>query len=193
MLPYADTSKIRVTQPYGILDNQYKAGKHPGIDLVSDNDKTIVPIKRGIVIRSKKFGKWGNYIVVHQEDDLFCVYAHLSKRYVKTGERVGIGQRIGIEGSTGNAYGSHLHIEIQKNYYDPYSTIDISEYLGIENKKGSLVLIKTPVIKAIDYLHSRGKITSPQYWKTHAKPGQIVSGENAAALLLKYENDLRGW
>ena len=48
-------------------------------------------------------------------------YAHLSGRYVTTGETVEHGQLIGRTGSTGSITGSHLHIECLYNgdYYNP--------------------------------------------------------------------------
>ena len=42
-------------------------------------------------------------------------YAHMSKRYVKTGQRVRWGQTLGRVGCTGRCYGPHLHIEVRRN------------------------------------------------------------------------------
>ena len=39
-------------------------------------------------------------------------YAHLSKRLVRTGERVTEGQLIGYSGQTGSCLGAHLHFEV---------------------------------------------------------------------------------
>jgi murein DD-endopeptidase MepM/ murein hydrolase activator NlpD len=41
------------------------------------------------------------------------VYAHLSRIYVRKGQRVRYGQLIGRVGSTGNSSGPHLHFEIR--------------------------------------------------------------------------------
>lgn len=39
------------------------------------------------------------------------IYAHLSRRIVKTGDRVTAGQLIGLSGNTGHSFGPHLHID----------------------------------------------------------------------------------
>ncbi len=138
MLPYADTTRLRITQVYGVKNSKqsYVAGVHSGLDIVSDGDKTVVAIRRGRVIRSKSYGNWGEYIVIEQEDGLYCIYAHLSKRFVGVGDAVEEGQGIGVEGRSGNVTDSHLHIELEKEYYDPFSHVDIARYLGIKNEVG---------------------------------------------------------
>lgn len=136
ILPFRDAAKLRITNPYGVVNSQYEAGYHSGLDVVSDGDKTIIAIRAGRVIRSQSYGSWGNYVVVQQNDGLYCIYAHLRERYVSYGSQVSEGQMIGVEGATGNATGTHLHLELQKSYYDPKSSVNPAEYLGIANEIG---------------------------------------------------------
>lgn len=50
------------------------------------------------------------------EDGTF--YAHLSDIFVKSGDKVNVGQHIGNVGSTGNSTGPHLHFEYRTNIKD---------------------------------------------------------------------------
>lgn len=147
MFPYKDKSKVRLTKIYGVLDSRYGSGKHDGIDVVSDGDKTVSAIRAGKSIRSGWNRKWGNYIVIQQDDGLYCIYAHFKERYIKVGVYVAEGQAIGYEGSTGNSSGSHLHIELQQKYYDPGTTVNIAEYLGIKNEVGPVEETKITIRK----------------------------------------------
>lgn len=49
------------------------------------------------------------------------LYAHCKTIYVKEGDKINQGQKIGEVGATGNATGPHLHFEIRKEnrYVDP--------------------------------------------------------------------------
>ena len=57
---------------------------------------------------------YGNLVVIRHEDDLYTLYAHLSKIDVKPGEIVSAGEKIGEVGQSGVAIGSHLHFEVRR-------------------------------------------------------------------------------
>ncbi len=117
MLPFKDIAHTRVTCIYG-KPGKWKSGKHDGIDLVCDTDKTVLAVAAGKVIRSGLNSSWGEYIVIRLADGRSIVYAHFAKgsRKVVAGAQVTEGQAIGIMGNTGNSTGPHLHIELQKKY-----------------------------------------------------------------------------
>ncbi|MGJ5700468.1 phage tail tape measure protein [Staphylococcus chromogenes] len=59
-------------------------------------------------------GGYGNWVKIVQ-GALEVIYAHLSKHKLKTGQKVKIGDIVGISRDTGFSTGPHLHYEMRKN------------------------------------------------------------------------------
>ncbi len=57
-------------------------------------------------------GGAGKYIKISHGDELYTLYAHLSRLLVFGGESVVRGQLLGLMGSTGKSTGCHLHFEV---------------------------------------------------------------------------------
>jgi murein DD-endopeptidase MepM/ murein hydrolase activator NlpD len=74
---------------------------------------------------------FGNQIVIRHRDGYFTQYAHLSRIYVRRGQRVAAGQRIGRSGATGNVTGPHLHFEVR---ITPYMGSDVSPLRWLRRK-----------------------------------------------------------
>lgn len=91
--------------------------EHHGEDYVP-RDKSKEPnwylysVAEGTVIRSNNNDDYGNCVVIARDDGYWILYAHLKVREVKLGQRVLVGQIIGVAGETGNVSGRHLHIEV---------------------------------------------------------------------------------
>jgi murein DD-endopeptidase MepM/ murein hydrolase activator NlpD len=125
--------KFKVTQAY-------KGTAHKGLDLVGLDDKTIYSTVTGVVEASRRdthpTGGMGLYIRIREDGTNRRFYfAHLSEALVKAGQRVSVGDRIGIEGSTGNSTGSHLHYEVR---IEPSNAtfLDVAKISGIPNRLG---------------------------------------------------------
>jgi murein DD-endopeptidase MepM/ murein hydrolase activator NlpD len=89
---------------------------HTGVDLVEPRGSTIFAADDGVVasVGSSSQG-YGNYVVIAHSGGLETLYGHLSAAMVKVGDKVIQGQPIGLEGSTGNSTGPHLHFELRIN------------------------------------------------------------------------------
>ena len=116
------TGAFTVTSEYGMRYNPgpYGGGAyklHGGIDLVMTGaSKTVVASSAGVVSAlpySPRGG--GNSVVVDHGGGVNTVYMHLASRSVSVGEKVWPGKPLGIEGSTGNSTGSHLHFTVNIN------------------------------------------------------------------------------
>lgn len=88
--------------------------RHTGLDINARYGDRVHSVAEGRVVRSTYDRAYGNIVVVRGRGvDIW--YAHLSKRYVKSGQRVRWGQTLGRVGCTGRCYGPHLHIEVRRN------------------------------------------------------------------------------
>ncbi len=144
--PYKETFKV--TNAFGVKGS-WSAGWHIGVDLVGQEDKTLVSIEDGIVEFVGTSDSYGNRVRIKQDDGTTALYAHLSKISVKKGDRVKSGDVIGVEGNTGNSTGSHLHLEIHKSpwrYPSKNSSpetatwiLDPMAYMGLPGEKGTII------------------------------------------------------
>ena len=106
-----------VTTPYG-KPGSWAAGYHTGIDYRAYEGTPIYATRGGKIVHSGYGGTYGaaygNYVVLQTRYRLRrrqVLYAHLSKTSVKVGQKVKAGDKIGLSGETGNAFGAHLHYE----------------------------------------------------------------------------------
>ena len=102
-------SKLVLEPPYGGYPHF-----HTGIDLVEPFGSQVYAADDGIValVGSSSSG-YGRYVVIAHSGGLDTLYGHLSTALVKVGQQVVQGQTIGLEGSTGNSTGPHLHFELR--------------------------------------------------------------------------------
>jgi murein DD-endopeptidase MepM/ murein hydrolase activator NlpD len=89
---------------------------HRAIDIGSWTGNPVVASDSGYVI----YAGWdrtgyGNLVIIDHGNGFRTYYAHLSRIFVRQGESIGQGQRIGSVGNTGNSTGPHLHFEIRQN------------------------------------------------------------------------------
>lgn len=131
--PY--NGKFKVTQ-------RFKGSSHDGLDIVGLDSKEIHSTVNGIVERAgwensadKKQG-FGLYVRIKKENTVDrYYYGHLSEIKVKVGQKVKIGDIIGIEGNTGKSTGPHCHYCARGN--SSRSEIrDICAISGIPNALG---------------------------------------------------------
>ena len=128
-----------ITSVYGYQRSDGKI--HRGLDMISEiGDRNVKAIMEGMVsFTGYDPNGFGNYISIIQKDGLKALYCHLESYQVQKGEKIKEGQIIGIEGTTGNSSGIHLHLEIRKNPYQTNDHINPAEFLGIKNQRGAIV------------------------------------------------------
>jgi murein DD-endopeptidase MepM/ murein hydrolase activator NlpD len=89
---------------------------HTGIDMVEPFGSPVYAADDGVValVGSSSAG-YGNYVVIAHTGGLDTLYGHLSTALVTVGQPVTQGQPVGLEGSSGNSTGAHLHFELRIN------------------------------------------------------------------------------
>lgn len=92
----------------------YWTTRHTGLDINARYGDRVHAVTEGRVVKSTYDRAYG-YVIVIRGRGVDIWYAHLSKRDVKTGQKVRLGQTIGRVGSTGHATGSHLHLEVRRH------------------------------------------------------------------------------
>jgi len=112
--------KAQISQGFGpstlVLEPPYAGYPHfhTGIDLVEPFGSPVYAADDGIVaLVGNSSQGYGRYVVIAHSGGLDTLYGHLSTALVKIGQLVVQGQTIGLEGSTGNSTGPHLHFELR--------------------------------------------------------------------------------
>lgn len=114
--------KGTITSRFGLRDSQNPTvpKNHTGIDIAANQGTIFVSAMSGTVEKVSSEGDLGNHLKI-TNGDIATVYAHCKTIYVKEGQHISQGEKIGEVGSTGNSTGPHLHFEIKKEgrYVDP--------------------------------------------------------------------------
>lgn len=85
---------------------------HLGFDLASLRNAEVPAGNNGRVVYHGEMGIYGNLVIIDHGLGLMSLYSHLSEIHVKRGDVVKKGQIIGKTGTTGLAFGDHLHFGI---------------------------------------------------------------------------------
>ena len=141
-----------ITSPFGMRVHPVtgKQTMHNGIDLVASNTGKsgqidyILAHTGGTVEDAGFINSAGYSVNIRVDSKTLMVYYHMKGiPYVKKGESVKAGDKLGYMGSTGTATGAHLHWGIKKNgkWVDPKPYLD-KDYpvTTVTNKKEELTV-----------------------------------------------------
>jgi murein DD-endopeptidase MepM/ murein hydrolase activator NlpD len=129
---------------------------HMGTDYGAPIGTPVQTIGSGKVVFAGRKGGEGNMVQIAHFNGYETMYLHLSRMFVRPGERVEIGKTIGLVGSTGLSTGPHLDFRIlQKGQYknfeklglppsDPVSKKNMPEFAALREKW--LPLLKNPAL-----------------------------------------------
>lgn len=133
-LPLGRPIPTKISSRYGARFDpiNHKNAFHAGVDFKGHTGDKVHSTGNGVVKSSSYIRGFGNCIVLKHGNGYETLYAHLSKRLVKRGEKVTRGQIIGLVGSTGRSTGSHLHYEVHHHNktIDPMKFLHVAELLS---------------------------------------------------------------
>lgn len=120
--------KRQVFSPYGRRNGRF----HKGVDIPLPSQTPITAAFDGVVRISTYLSGYGHIVIIRHPNGLETSYAHLSRRSVKSGDKVEAGQVIAFSGSSGRSTGPHLHFEML------YCGHSFNPELVIDFKNGTL-------------------------------------------------------
>ncbi len=105
----------------GVMSQKMSA-EHPAVDIVTKVGEPVKSILDGRVIFSEYSKTSGFTMIVYHNAQFISIYKHLQNINKKSGDRVKVGEVIGLVGNTGtHTTGPHLHFELifEGRYVNP--------------------------------------------------------------------------
>ncbi len=146
MQPLSPGDKFWITSTFGYRRDPFNGSRrmHAGVDMAGNIGLKVYATGDGTVtIAEYNFHGYGREVAIDHGYGYSTRYGHLSKIYVKRGEKVKRGQLIGELGSSGRSTGPHLHYEIRyKNralnpmyfYYEDLLPSEFDKITAMVNK-----------------------------------------------------------
>jgi len=118
-----------ISTPFGVgrILNDKPRNSHSGVDLRGKTGDPVAAASDGIVILTGEHFFAGKSVYIDHGMGLITMYFHLSGILVEKGERVRVGQTIGLLGSTGRSTGPHLHwgLRVHNQPADPLTLLTL--------------------------------------------------------------------
>lgn len=111
---YTPVTKYSMTARFGV-PGSWASGHHTGLDLATNEGRTVRAATDGKVVSAKYEGAYGNLVKLKIGPKTEIWMAHLNSVEVKKGDVVKAGAAIGTVGMTGRTSGPHLHLEVRVN------------------------------------------------------------------------------
>ncbi|MDQ6437155.1 M23 family metallopeptidase [Mesorhizobium sp. LHD-90] len=105
---------------------------HSGMDFRAPTGTPATATAAGVVTIAGWNGGYGRLVEIDHGNGLATRFAHLSRIGVKEGQRVRLGDVIGLTGNSGRSTGPHMHYEIRRGGHavDPLRFIKVGKKLS---------------------------------------------------------------
>lgn len=103
---------------YGVVSSEYGprwGRRHRGVDIAADPGDPVYAAAPGeVIFASSTLRGYGNVVILRHDHATTSLYAHNARLLVAPGQRVRLGERIALVGSTGRSTGPHVHFEVRR-------------------------------------------------------------------------------
>lgn len=119
---------------------------HYGTDFSASEGSDVVATADGVISFSGYDGGYGKKIMIDHGNGYQTVYAHLSRTWLRQGQRVRQGNVIALSGNTGVSTSPHLHYEVLKDrvHVNPLA------YIPDDTNKNRYLTLKQPSMETED-------------------------------------------
>ena len=121
---------------------------HKGIDIAAKYASPVRPLGEGLVMFSGYKSGYGNTVEIKHGNSVLTRYAHLKEYFVDAGQKVNVGDKIGLIGSTGRSTGPHLHLEVLLNGDQVDPQIFLANHFGSRSNPQQIA-VKTKELPSI--------------------------------------------
>ncbi len=133
-LPFAaPVNEIRLSSGFGRRRDPFnnRLAMHPGLDFASRRRNAVHVTAPGTVAVVGWNGGYGKTVEVDHGLGIRTRYAHLSRIYVKRGQKLEFRDKVGLVGSTGRSTSTHLHYEVMVDdqQLDPANFLRAGQYV----------------------------------------------------------------
>lgn len=103
---------------------------HRGVDIAAPEGTPLAAMLYGRVTAVGESDSLGKYVRLSHGDGVEVLYAHCSAVTVSEGAVLRAGERVALVGATGDATGSHVHLQVTADgvTYDPTLLASVSRY-----------------------------------------------------------------
>jgi len=116
-----------ITGAFGLrrILNGKPRSPHSGVDIGAPLGSEVGSCNDGIVVFSHELYLCGKTLIIDHGFGLYSIYMHLAEIWVREGEKVKVGDVIGLVGATGRVTGPHLHwgMRLMGARIDPFSLL----------------------------------------------------------------------
>ena len=195
----ANTS-VDETYPYASTANGTR-DPHHGVEFLNKYGTPVYAAADGVIVfagpdQKAVYSPWpdyyGNVVVLKHADNLYTLYAHLSKITVEAGNNIFAGEQLGEVGQTGVAIGSHLHFEVRRGNVEDYFSTQNPELWLIPNQNeiGQLFgVLQISVVNKDNHLVKRAEYTIQYFVGLNQPTDQIYYGVTYSADMLNGEEN----